>query len=45
MCFVVVKELPEIGSKYGEKGELKSRLDKFMEMNVKIVKIVLDDDD
>lgn len=45
MCFVVVKELPETGVNPGEKGALKSRLDKFMEMNVKIVKIVLDDDD
>lgn len=45
MYFVEVKELPEIGSSSGEKGALKSRLDKFMELGVKIVKIVLDDDD
>lgn len=45
MYFVEVKELPEVVAANGEKGALKSRLEKFMEMKVKIAKIVLDDDD
>jgi hypothetical protein len=45
MQFVQVEELPERTMKNGRKGATKHRLELFMEMKVKIAKVVLDDDD
>ena len=45
MYFVEVEELPKKASRTGAKGELKSKLEQFMGMRVKIAKLVLDDCD
>ena len=45
MYFVEVEELPKKATRTGKKGELKTRLDQFMDMRVKIAKLILDDCD